>query len=193
MAYGWINQAPIRKVDQSEVEGIAKTLRGQIKDWGEGSQTWDTARRYDINKQGALKLLRTIIKVSGGSDFNYVYEYGGMVLGLLLGIAMPDYLSVHYLLVHPGTEGGGAILLEFAVNLSYSEHTGGKVMLASLNQNSSDFYLRMGFERAEPADTDGGGAMFLDPATRLDLWVQHASGEWALKAYVGKKFAGATD
>jgi hypothetical protein len=191
MTYGWINTAPIRAVDAGEVNDIATRLRQQIAAWGQGSETWDTARRHHINKTGAVELL-DVIEIMGGEEYSYVYEYGGLVLGLLLASQSIGCLYIADLLAHPGTEGAGATLLEFAVNLAERENFQGKLKLHSLNQNSSDFYLKMGFVRSEPATPKGGGDMTFNPVTRDDLWVRQSSGEWALKAYVGKKFAGET-
>jgi hypothetical protein len=189
MPYGWINKAPIREVDSGEVNAIATKLRKEIGLWGQGSENWDTARRYHINKTGANGLLRTI-EITGGEEFNYVYEYGGLVLGLLLATQGIGDLYVADLLAHPGTEGAGATLLEFAATLSQQQGYHGKLKLYSYNQNSSDFYLKMGFVRTEPAKPEGGGNMTLDPATRNDLWQQGSNGEWMVKTYIGKKFAG---
>ena len=191
MPYGWINKAPIREVDSGEVSGIATTLRKQIAAWGQGSENWDPARRHHINKTGADGLLENL-EIMGGEQLNYVYEYGGLVLGLLAVNIIPDYVKVEDLLAHPGTEGAGATLLEFAATLSQQHGCGGKLKLFSLNQNSSDFYLKMGFARIEPASPQGGGTMMLDPATRDDIWQQGSDGEWMVKTYIGKKFAGAT-
>jgi hypothetical protein len=191
MPYGWLNNAPIRQVDQAVVDGIATTLRQQIGRWGQGSENWDNTRRHHTNKLGADQLLQTI-EITGGEEFSYVYDYGGMVLGLLLASRGLGYLYVNDLLAHPGTEGAGATLLEFAVNLSQREGFQAKLKLDSLDGNSSGFYLRMGFVRVGPATPEGGGTMMLDPVTCHDLWVRQGGGEWALKAYVGKKFAGQT-
>ncbi len=190
MPYGWINNAPIRQVDADDVNGIATTLRQQIAAWGQGSAAWDDTRRYHTNKTGADQLLQTL-EIMGGEEFSYVYDYGGTILGLLLANRSVGYLYVADLLAHPGTEGAGATLLEFAVNLSQQHNFQGKLKLHSLNQNSSEFYLKMGFVRIGAVTPIGGGDMTLDPVTRDDLWVQQTNG-WALKAYVGKKFAGAT-
>jgi hypothetical protein len=105
----------------------------------------------------------------------------------------PPHLSVEDLLAHPGTERAGATLLEFAATLSQQHGCDGKLKLYSLNQNASDFYIKMGFVRTEPANPKtGGGSMVLDPATRDDVWQQGAEGEWMVKTYIGKKFAGET-
>jgi hypothetical protein len=191
MPYGWINKAPIREVDSGEVSGIATTLRQQIASWGQGSENWDATRRHHINKTGADELLLTL-GIMGGEEFNYVYEYGGLVLGLLIANLGTGHLYVADLLAHPGTEGAGATLLEFAATLSQQHGCGGKLKLFSLNQNSSDFYLKMGFARTEAASPQGGGTMMLDPATRDDIWQQGSDGDWMVKTYIGKKFAGAT-
>jgi hypothetical protein len=188
MPYGWITTAPIRQVDADAVAGIASTLRAQVAAWGQGSQAWDQTRRYHTNVTGADSLLQTI-EIMGGDDLNYVYEFGGLVLGLLM---MSGAGYVADLLAHPGTEGCGATLLEHAVNVSRQHGGGGRLRLSSLNQNSSDFYLRMGFVRSEPAQPNGGGNMTLDPTNRTDLWRQ-SNGDWQLLANVGKRFAGRTD
>jgi hypothetical protein len=191
MPYGWINKAPIREVDSGEVNAIATTLRQQIAAWGQGSENWDTARRHHINKTGADELLLTL-EIMGGDDLNYVYEYGGLVLGLLIASVASDHLYVADLLAHPGTEGAGATLLEFAATLSQQHGCGGKLKLYSLNQYSSDFYLKMGFVRIEAASLKGGGNMTLNPAMRDDIWQQGSGGAWMVKTYIGKKFAGET-
>jgi hypothetical protein len=188
--YGWNNTAPIRAVDPSDVNDIATTLRQHVAAWGQGSEIWDNTRRYHTNKTGAVELLQ-VVEIMGGEEFSYVYEYGGLVLGLLLASDSIGCLYIADLLAHPGTEGAGATLLEFAVNLSHQQGYNGKLKLFSLNQNSSDFYLKMGFARSGPIKPNGGGDMTFDPASRDDLWAQTNDG-WALKAYVGKRFAGAT-
>jgi hypothetical protein len=187
MAYGWITTAPIRLVAPGEVANIAATLRGQIASWGQGSEAWDTAKRHHANKTGADELLDGLT----GEDLNYVYEYGGLVLGLLMVIEASDCIYIANLLAHPGTEGCGTTLLEFAINLSQNQNTGGKLQLYSMNQNSTDYYGKMGFVRTAPADPDGGGNMSLNPASRADLWTRQNNG-WAFVAFVGKNYAGAT-
>jgi GNAT superfamily N-acetyltransferase len=191
MPYGWMNKAPIREVDSGEVAGIATTLRTQIAAWGQGSENWDPARRHHINKTGADGLLQNL-EILGGEELNYVYEYGGLVIGLLIVNLDSDHISVADLLAHPGTEGAGVTLLEFAVTLSQQHGCHGKLKLYALNQNASDFYLKMGFVRTEAAGREGGGNMVLDPATRSDIWQQGGDGEWMVKTYVGKKFAAET-
>jgi hypothetical protein len=125
----------------------------------------------------------------GAEELNYVYEYGGLVVGMLL---MQSNGYVNDLLAHPGTEGGGATLLEYAVNVSQQHGGAGRLRLASLNGNSSGFYRKMGFVHSEPPDPQtGGGNMTLDPTTRADLW-QHSGAGWQLVANVGKRFGGQT-
>jgi Acetyltransferase (GNAT) domain len=188
MPYGWVNTAPIREVDSGEISGIATKLRQEVGAWGQGSENWDPGRRHHLNKTGANDLLQ-VLEIMGGEEHNYVYEYGGQVLGLLMVNIATDSVYIADLLAHPGTEGGGATLLEFAANLSQQHGFHGKLTLYSLNQNSSDFYLKMGFDRTKPASPAGGGDMALNPAARVDVW-QFGGGQWMVKAYVGKKYAG---
>ena len=188
MPYGWINTAPIRQVDAAEIANIAATLRTQLLSWGEGSENWATVKPYHANKKGADELLAGL---TDGDELNYVYEYGGLVLGLLVAFSTSDCIYIADLAAHPGTEGCGTTLLEYAINLSQNQNTGGKLQLYSKNLNSTGYYVKMGFVRTGPADADGGGKMELNPATRPDLWTHQASG-WAFVAFVGKQYAGAT-
>lgn len=189
MPYGWINAAPIREVEKAEIMGIAATLRVKIAAWGAGSQGWAQTRPYHANVTGADGVLFNVENMIEGADLNYVYEYGGLVVGMLL---MQRDGYVEDLIAHPGTEGCGATLLEYAVNVSQQHGEAGRLRLDSLNGNSSGFYRRMGFVHSGPPDPQtGGGKMTLDPATRTDLW-QHSNAGWQLIANVGKRFAGET-
>jgi GNAT superfamily N-acetyltransferase len=195
MAYGWINTAPIRKVEtEEEVMAIATKLRDEILGWGAGSETWDPARRHHINKKGAAKMLKSLANY-GGQELNYVYEYGGLALGLLAitlsQTTYPNHLVINDLLAHPGTEGGGATLLEYAATVSERNGRHGRLWLYSLNQNATDFYTRMGFVPDGMSGPDGGGEMTLDPAKREDIWAMGNGRQWVVRTYLGKRFAGA--
>jgi hypothetical protein len=142
MPYGWITAPPIREVDRLQARDIAGKLQQEVASWGTGSETWDTARRYHVNKTAADKILKRIEQKLGGR-LNYVYEYGGQAVGLLIAHPEPAHLHIDNLVAHPGTEGCGATLLEFAFNLSQKTKKAGKLSLESLNQNSTDFYLTL--------------------------------------------------
>jgi hypothetical protein len=101
-----------------------------------------------------------------------------------LGKAMPP-LRLDELITDPRTDGVGGAMIEFAVELSRRANAGGKIYLASLNQESTDAYLALGFTK----ESQYLNTMRLDPAAVPGKWV-FEQGRWALAKYRGIGFLG---
>ncbi|TQV86768.1 GNAT family N-acetyltransferase [Exilibacterium tricleocarpae] len=177
--YQWINKPPIIQVKKESVLlGYRKQLLRNIENWRLAEPDYDVPPEIEgwNSRCGYSDSIATLVK---NEDFNFVYLLEGVPVGIM---TMSDYLLpyINDLVLHPGSEGGGAIMIEHAVNFSRGMGYGGKLELWSYNGESTKFYLKMGFTGVD----SGSGSMTLDPATS-DLW-DTAGNRYHLKKYAAQ-------
>lgn len=100
----------------------------------------------------------------------------------------PRRIDIEALVTHPGTYGGGSLLIEHVVNLSEKTGGGGRVVLGA-NPGWRDSFKAKGFaDYSEFSQRK----LKLNPS-RSDKWVK-VGDEWRLKKYeVRKTFAGSPE
>lgn len=102
-----------------------------------------------------------------------------------LGDDQRNYICV--LVTHPGSEGAGGSLLEYAVN-RFIELRGGEIMPLYLYYTSEDSrhaYKKMGFVDDPSGESE---LMTLDLTTQPDIWSKDEFGHWGLKKLKEKRY-----
>jgi hypothetical protein len=119
---------------------------------------------------------------SAGAERFFAYMLHGRPVGLMLISDRNAFrLCIEYLVTHPGSVGGGGILIEHAVNLSEQAGYKGRVELESLTIASTAAYTALGF-----AKVAGSHMRALDPSECQEKWVKVGE-QWRLKKYRDRK------
>lgn len=198
----WINEPPIVEIhDRQKAAALCAQFSARFQEptgrfpetdgtwkkeeWPEapGSVRWN--ERIDAGARVA-----TYAHFALGEHGNRFFAY--LLRGELFGLMVLAFDAregkhpfIEWLATHPGTAGGGGILVEYAVNLS--EETGGEgcLELTPMSEVSRPAWTALGFvERGQRNPT-----MFLSPE-KSAKWVK-LEGRWHLVKYQGKKgFAG---
>lgn len=168
---GWITEPPISTYGPTEwvtCRSLARSLKRHIEDWGEGSsvQIKDALTMCDMIKDN---LHMSKFK---GEKVCFSYIYAGEPLALMLLNPSLGTPYVEDIVCHPGTQSGGATMMEYALNYLKSRNRPEKLKLWALNNNAVGPYVGMGFKSAEDEAKD----MLLDP-TQSNKW-QLLEGRW---------------
>lgn len=204
----WINEPPIVEIhDKARAELLCKKFGSSIETW---KVSWEKVSQQlqeqsgraghgeaRSEAEGALKKWNERIDrglyVASTATWTVGSEYGHrffayMLYGNLIGlILVGDRGSAHpyieWVATHPGSETGGGILIEFAVNLSAQGNGEGRLELTPLDAVSAAAWEALGFIRR------GKDSMLLNPE-ESEKWVKLA-GRWQLTKYQERKrFAG---
>lgn len=189
-AITWINEPPILRIeDDGEFEALCSQFMRETMAWrepkptDEQGETWNARINRGIGIAGSAG---EYISMRGGDDDKEAFAY--MLLGAPVGLMVTSksnidrLIQVKFLTTHPGSESGGGILIEHAVNLSEKAGYRGCLKLEA-NKASIMTYKALGFVET------GGGNMRLAPV-ESDKWVQVGQ-MWRLKEYTERStFAG---
>jgi len=211
MPIGWVNVAPVYKLDSTEEAKVELTaLKGYIASWGttkegggiggvpdrpEDSQVeqpewnlWPKARKKWLTRlEQSLGLIEDMIDELGDEEV-YVYKVGGITVGCMFLSPSDTHVHIEYLVTHPGTDGAGGVLIERAVQRSCELGLNGVVRLCWANKNSKKMYEHMGFgEFAGSANTPDN--FELKPAEKSDKWQPVGGGSYQYKSNIGQYWA----
>jgi hypothetical protein len=111
----------------------------------------------------------------GANCMFFAYMFCGRPLALMLLRPSSSEPYVNDLVSHPGAEGGGAIMCEFALNYLRSKGLPEILKLWALNKAAVGPYLGMGYQSAPNEEQD----MLLNPRLPIvkDKW-QDVNGKW---------------
>jgi hypothetical protein len=154
--------------------------RKSIDEAKEALRRWND--RIDQSMQVAAMSYQTLGE--HGHRF-FAYMLRGNLVGLMLigNREGSSHLYIEWLATHPGSEGGGGILIEHAVNLSEEGGGAGRLELTPMDEASRAVYTALGFIKF------GKSSMLLCP-DRSEKWVK-LEGRWHLAKYQERKgFAG---
>lgn len=184
--YGWVTAPPVVFVAWGEVAERVKIFQASLKEWGDVGGGTDLAARLNAHRGGAF-FIAGLIEKKLNAPYTPVFEYrvAGQPIALLqLDMqGSEDMLEIKNLATHPGSDGAGGIMVEYALNKVTSYNTQansemfepGCLFLESLDDNSTAAYVALGF------DSVGRKRMVLN-AAESPKWAQ-ADGKWRL---VGK-------
>jgi hypothetical protein len=184
--YGWVTEPPIVFVPWGEVAERVRVFQANLKDWGSVDGRTELAGRMNAHR-GSASFIAELIEKKLSPPYTPVFEY--RVAGQPIALMQFDMqgsggmLEIKNVTTHPGSEGAGGIMVEYALNkvTSYNAQASnemfepGCLFLESLNDNSTAAYVALGFESAGKKD------MVLN-AAKSSKWAQ-ADGKWRL---VGK-------
>lgn len=188
--YGWVTDPPVMFVEWGEVAERVKTFQTNIGNWGAVGGGTDLATRLNAHRGGANFIADLIVKkLSNPLTPVFEYRVAGHPIALMqLNMqGMEGMLEIKNVASHPGSEGAGGIMIEYALNKVGSYNTQmqqhaqrnayepGFLFLESLDDNSTAAYVALGFELV------GGKEMVLN-AAKSSKWSQ-SGGKWRL---VGK-------
>jgi hypothetical protein len=188
--YGWITDPPIVFVDWAAVAERVALFAASLKEWGSVGGGTDLATRINTHG-GNARFIAELIEKQLYNPYTPVFEYrlAGMPIALLQ-LDLRGYegiMKVKNLATHPGSEGAGGIMTEFALNQTSKyntqsqSHSGvdmfepGFLFLESLDKSSTAAYEALGFKAMD------GDEMLLD-ANKSAKWAKSDS-KWRL---VGK-------
>jgi hypothetical protein len=188
--YDWVTHPPVVFVEWGEIEERVSAFHTSLANWGVMGGDTPLAGRINAH-QGGANFIAGLIVSQNHQPYTPVFEY--RVVGQPIALLQFDMqgsdgmLVIKNLATHPGTEGAGGIMVEYALNkiTSYNaqmrQHAQtdmfepGCLFLKSYDDHSTAAYLALGF------DIVGGREMVLD-ATASPKWGQ-VDGKWRL---VGK-------
>ena len=188
--YDWVNDPPVVFVPWAEVATRVQTFQTNLTDYGAVSGGTAISARMNAHSGGANTIAGLIVTQFMNPE-RPVFEY--RVAGQPIALMQIDMrgtggmLEIKNLATHPGTEGAGGIMIEYALNkvTSYNDQmqqhaqtnvfAPGYLYLETYNQDSTAAYLALGFT------AKGGRSMILDAANSVK-WGQ-VNGKWRL---VGK-------
>jgi hypothetical protein len=187
--YSWVTLPPIRELSGTSLDMAIKNLLASVNDFatpvvpGIDKQEFEGKEGKLWNKR--IEDTRTVIgMVGGGSDLNLGYTCFGVMVGVICMIDT-DPFYVCELVTHPGAGNAGEILIEEACNRSEQAGHQGRLELYSLTEQSTDFYLSVGFAKDDGKRT-GSGKMSLVP-TGNDKWTRLGD-RWVLTRTQGKSY-----
>src|SRR5262249_31368338 len=111
----WINSPPIEHVTDAEFTRLAKDFIEDLE------QNWMLKRPKSPEGKEWNKLVDAAIteaNVYGSRGDKFVYKLNGKAAALMRTSVQADSIKVEDLSAHKGSEGGGAIMIEYAVKLS---------------------------------------------------------------------------
>jgi hypothetical protein len=187
-AITWINEPPIVEIDDDmEFEALSGQFMRETMTWREPTTTDEQIKRWNarINRGIGIAGSAGEYIMRGGDDKGaFAYMLFGTPVGLMVTSKSKAsrLIEVKFLTTHPGSESGGGILIEHAVNLSENAGYQGCLELEA-KEASAMAYKALGFVAT------GGGNMKLVPS-QSDKWVK-VSQVWRLKKYAERQtFAG---
>jgi hypothetical protein len=171
----WVTEPPIviyTNADWVTCRRLARQLRADITDWSEGGVP-------NVGRN-AINMCNTIhdavhMDQFGASCVFFAYMYSGRPLALMLLNPTMGQPYVNDLVAHPGAEGGGAIMCEFALNYLRARQRPELLKLWALNAAAVGPYLGMGYQSSATEAQD----MLLNPRLQIvrDKW-QDMNGKW---------------
>jgi hypothetical protein len=190
----WINGPPIVAIeDREEFETLCLQFMRSTRKWktplparGAQAEKWNTRIISGILIARQALTWANSRWAAGNQSFS-AYMLRGKPIGLMVTSEKQrrGVIYINFLTTHPGSENGGSILVEHAVNLSERAGYDGRVELETLNWASTAAYTALGF--VEIADRDG--KMKLVPS-ESDRWVKVGQ-EWRLTKHQDRRtFAG---
>jgi hypothetical protein len=179
--------ADIQELTPAETVSVAKALEKELKEWKQASipetpseddidhHDWQNPKRTHQERwnerldatEAALRSLKEGFNPEGIKSFAYCI--GGKPVGiLLLQEGSPPYISDF--VTHPGSEGAGGALLEYAVQISVDRHMKGMLELKPLDSDAREAYRKLGFVKSKTKIN----MMTFDPNTpeNKKRWIQ---------------------
>jgi hypothetical protein len=173
MSETWVTEPPISEQGYASGKALARKLKRQIEAWSGGSGT-SPASAIDICDAiiGNTKL----DDITSGNYVLHAYLYSGEPIALMLWAPRRrGHGYIADIVSHPGALRGGPTMLEYALNYLRNKGLSEKLFLHSLNKESTDRYIGMGFKSQEPSNTNNP-PMELDP--RGNTKWQDVGGRW---------------
>jgi hypothetical protein len=188
--YDWVNDPPVVFVQWAEVATRVQTFQSNLVNYGVVPGGTDLSVRMNAHSDGAQEIAGLIVTQFREPE-RPVFEY--RVAGQPIALMQIDIrgsggmLEIKNVATHPGTEGAGGIMMEYALNkvTSYNDQmqqhaktnafAPGHLYLETYNAASTAAYLALGFT------VYSGRKMILDAANSVK-WGQ-INGKWRL---VGK-------
>jgi len=211
MPIGWVNVAPVYKLDSTEEAKVQlQALQGYINSWGTtknggaisgvpsrpetsqiGQSEWDLwpkARKKWLRRVGqSSSLIDDMIEDLDGEEV-YIYKVSGITVGCMFLAPRETHVHIEYLVTHPGTDGAGGVLIERAVQRSCEMGFNGVVRLCYGNNDCKKMYEHMGFgDFAGSANTPDN--FELKPAEKSDKWQPVGGGSYQYKSNIGQYWA----
>lgn len=174
MPYTWVTDPPVRRLAANVFIQQIGAFRGSLGHVAPGENT--------VRVVAAIgKILDAMRDIADDPDVRlFAYMVDGFPVGLLImsGGMAP---KIDEMVGHPGAEGAGSILTEFAINSTRA----GTLSLDSLNKESTGFWTAMGFEKTGELHVHGevGSCKMQLKAASSDKW-QSVGGQWRLKKYL---------
>lgn len=171
MPNGWITDPPIITYgpdDWTKCRVLARRLKRMVERWGEGS---------GVATEDAIAMCGMILEnlhtdKFKGDEVCFVYMYAGDPVALMLLRPSHGWPYVIDIVCHPGTQSGGATMMEYALNYLKSKGKPERLKLWALNERAVGPYLGMGFESGSTRQD-----MTLDPKQSPDKW-KTLDGRW---------------
>jgi GNAT superfamily N-acetyltransferase len=166
MRYTWINEPPIVEVTEN-IEVIVDYVGRAWRLWG------DDVDLNDLNRVDPHLARNVPVR-------SFVYMLAGRPVGLLQFQEVEDIRSSHCALrlsclaTHPGSKGGGSILIEYAVNLAEERGFQGRLHLAPEEAWQANLEAK-GF-------SDEEFILHVLTPSESDKWVR-VGDEWRLKKH----------
>jgi hypothetical protein len=181
--YTWITDPPVAEVARVDFPAVIGTFRANVGNYGNHLGTDEGAQQLGFIGEVLDAMLGCLADADAAASKCFVYRLVGQPVALMIlsGGMSP---KLDELTAHPGAEGAGTIMVEFAVNWSKAQGKEGRLILDSLNAKSTGFWTAMGFVKyAElPAQAAAGGCkMRLNPVGNAK-W-SNVGGKWRLKKY----------
>jgi hypothetical protein len=173
--------APTEQQDVLTQERNAKLK----EEWSKEAAEWNKRIRDTKSIAGTM--------YGGSGKRMFEYRVNGAPVGLMVfepaSSTYEKVPEINYLVTHPGSENGGGVLIELAVNLSQKEGCDGKVYLIAASETAKQSYPYLGFVFADGWQ-GACGKMYLTPGSS-DKW-DNVNGRWLIKKYQGKRYLGGT-
>lgn len=198
--YRWITDPPIVELPlggtgrQADMERYADELRADIEGWRTGlAAPVLTSEGTGVPKPGTIERALDMCGTIRGATLEdneilFVYPIAGRPVGIMIFDPQlgtddkgKDCGYVCDVVVHPGVDFGGAIMLEYALNYLRKNHISEALNLWALDDSAELLGAYSGFGFEQNAKKPGKQNLWLLPETKPAKWGCTASG-WRYKS-----------
>jgi hypothetical protein len=169
----WITEPPIEEVTGREAASYARTMKGNITEWGTG-YTEPKERVSGVPTKLILDhscdMCDVVWRMDAAGPRRFIYLITGSPVGIVVYTDLEKQAYVDQPVTHPAAEFAGSIMLEFVFNKRLSEGKTDQLSLSPQWAENVAAYAALGFSGDRTR-------MRLDPSNSGGKW-KLSSGKW---------------